>query len=109
MLLEKESSLKTILQYCNQFTSTQDFRFVMVKDENGTTVKPCEAITPELVAKAHMCECTGKAAKYGNAISTCYEKVDKGELWVTNEEYDSQVNFCPQCGYEARTKIRNKK
>lgn len=33
----------------------------------------------------------------------CLEKED-GTLWVNNEEYESQVNFCPYCGYPARIK-----
>lgn len=40
---------------------------------------------------------------YGPAFIECIEMPD-GKLWITNDEYDSQVNFCPVCGYEAKTR-----
>lgn len=43
----------------------------------------------------------------GSAIVYCQE-YSNGVLYVTNEEYSSQVNFCPFCGYEARVKIGSK-
>ena len=45
-----------------------------------------------------------KNAIYGDAITDCWED-KKGLLWVDNDEYGSQVNFCPYCGYEAKVKI----
>lgn len=42
---------------------------------------------------------------YGNAIDKCIELND-GTLMVDNDEYSSQVNYCPYCGYEAKTKIK---
>lgn len=43
---------------------------------------------------------------YGVAIYQCTELED-GTLMVDNEEYGSQVNFCPYCGYEAKVKIKD--
>jgi hypothetical protein len=40
------------------------------------------------------------SGRWGAAIETC-ELDDKGELWVTNDEYSSRVNFCPFCGWPA--------
>jgi len=45
--------------------------------------------------------------EWGSAINFCYES-DDGTLWVSNNEYGSQVNYCPQCGYEAKVKIKEK-
>lgn len=42
---------------------------------------------------------------YGEAITYCTEN-KKGELWVGNGEYGSQVNFCPECGYKAKIQIK---
>ncbi len=38
---------------------------------------------------------------YGPAITECCE-LDDGELWVSNDEYATRVNFCPFCGYKAK-------
>ena len=66
----------------------------------------------------HYCELlNGKNGGYGSAVDYCYEpegikqfeaqdKQLRGELWVSNSEYESQVNFCPVCGQEAKIKIR---
>jgi hypothetical protein len=40
---------------------------------------------------------------FGHAIEGCYEKED-GTLWAGNGEYESQVSFCPYCGYQAKIK-----
>lgn len=37
---------------------------------------------------------------HGAAITTCFTNLN-GEMWVTNMEYESQVNFCPFCGKKA--------
>lgn len=42
---------------------------------------------------------------YGSAITYCKE-TEEGILYVSNNEYTSQVNFCPFCGYEAKRKIQ---
>lgn len=39
-------------------------------------------------------------AKFGKAITYTYEKED-GTMWVGNNEYESQVNFCPVTGRSA--------
>ncbi len=59
---------------------------------------------PKGKGKGHRCEWSLPGAAYGAAITYCYE--DKsGKLWVTNEEYASQVNFCPYCGCKARVGV----
>ena len=47
----------------------------------------------------------GITAGYRPAINYCCEHED-GTLHVSNDEYESQVNFCPVCGYEAKVKIK---
>jgi hypothetical protein len=37
---------------------------------------------------------------YGGAINRCIED-DFGRFWAENEEYSSQVRFCPFCGLKA--------
>jgi hypothetical protein len=37
----------------------------------------------------------------GEAVERCREAED-GTLWVDNEEYYSQIAFCPYCGYKAK-------
>ena len=51
----------------------------------------------------HWCEHTLPEGGYGPAIAFCGEN-EKGELWVENYEYASQVGWCPFCGYEAQVK-----
>lgn len=45
-----------------------------------------------------------KVHSWGAAVTTCYEN-NNGVLFVDNDEYQNQVNFCPFCGYEAKIKI----
>ena len=52
----------------------------------------------------HECEGELPGACYGEAIQHCYEN-EAGELWVSNDEYSSQVNFCPYCGFKARIQL----
>jgi len=59
---------------------------------------------PKAKDKGHRCEESLPEAAYGKAISYCYEDTD-GKLWITNEEYASQVNFCPYCGYKATVAV----
>ena len=40
----------------------------------------------------------------GAAINRCIEDFE-GRLAVDNDEYASYVNYCPFCGYEAKTKV----
>ena len=37
-------------------------------------------------------------------ITECFMD-EKGKLWVENVEANTQVNFCPFCGYEALVKM----
>lgn len=41
---------------------------------------------------------------HGTAIYECVEN-DKGELWAGNDEYGTRVNYCPFCGFKARTPV----
>lgn len=52
----------------------------------------------------HECGINSPEDAYGAALTGCFEN-KKGELWAGNGEYGSQVNFCPQCGYEAKIKV----
>jgi hypothetical protein len=59
----------------------------------------------EEVKSGHDCEDTpeSKYGQYGPAISNCWSQ--DGELWVGNDEYANQVNFCPFCGSPANVKV----
>ena len=52
----------------------------------------------------HNCECESPHASYGPAIHYCIED-DEGRFWVGNDEYESQVNYCPFCGAKASVQI----
>jgi len=41
-------------------------------------------------------------AIYGIAVYYCTEH-DDGTLWIGNDEYENQINFCPFCGYKAKS------
>lgn len=47
----------------------------------------------------HNCECLQPLTGCGQAITRCLER--HGEFWVENDEYMSQVNYCPYCGAKA--------
>jgi hypothetical protein len=49
----------------------------------------------------HKCEGLTPKAGYGNAVTDCIENEDD-TLWVGNDEYGSQVGFCPYCGFKAK-------
>lgn len=49
----------------------------------------------------HRCELHSPDKAYGIAIKYCYEDAE-GKLWAGNIEYESQVNYCPVCGYKAK-------
>jgi hypothetical protein len=55
----------------------------------------------------HECKLDSPKAAYGAAVEACYEWKD-GTFWVTNDEYSSQVNYCPVCGAKAPVQIENK-
>lgn len=46
---------------------------------------------------------------YGCAEHSCYEGTKGGKLYVTNDEYENTVNFCPYCGYKAGIQVYTKK
>ncbi|MHC1702275.1 MAG: hypothetical protein AB9846_00065 [Tenuifilaceae bacterium] len=52
----------------------------------------------------HRCELHSPDKAYGVAVNYCYED-EVGKLWVGNIEYESQVNYCPVCGYKALMSI----
>ena len=43
---------------------------------------------------------------FGVAVIRCYED-EQGRLWVTNDEYETRVNFCPFCGYQAKSQVKD--
>ena len=51
----------------------------------------------------HRCKLDSAESMWGPAIDQCVERED-GTLWAGNGEYESQVNFCPACGYAAKVK-----
>lgn len=59
---------------------------------------------PKEGKEGHRCEGLLPEAAYGKAITYCYDDID-GKLWITNEEYASQVNYCPYCGQKAKTGV----
>ncbi len=54
----------------------------------------------------HTCPVTymSKHDGHGHAVEYMFE-ADDGTLWAENDEYGTQVNFCPFCGYKARTQL----
>lgn len=58
----------------------------------------------EALTERHSCDCSGPAGGWGSAVDVCEERED-GTLWVANSEYESQVNYCPWCGYRARVPV----
>jgi len=48
----------------------------------------------------HLCERLAVFDRAGEVVNYCYEDED-GFLRVGNGEYESQVNFCPFCGWMA--------
>ena len=45
--------------------------------------------------------------EYGDAFDICWK--EKGKLFVSNNEYLNQVNFCPYCGFKAEVQEKRKK
>lgn len=56
------------------------------------------------ISISHQCTMNSPFDTYGPAITDTYE-LSNGTLWAGNGEYESQVNFCPRCGYAAKVKI----
>ena len=65
---------------------------------------PGFGVMPKAASNGHRCEGDFPKAAWGEAIRYCFEGED-GKLRVTNEEYASQVNFCPYCGCEAKVRV----
>jgi hypothetical protein len=51
----------------------------------------------------HECELSSPSDCYGAAITSVFE--NETGLWAGNDEYYSQVNYCPVCGYKAKNQI----
>lgn len=52
----------------------------------------------------HRCEGSTPHDGYGEAVDCCHERED-GTFWAGNDEYGSQVNFCPFCGAKAPKQV----
>ena len=40
-------------------------------------------------------------------VAVRYTRIDReGKMWVGNDEYETQVNFCPMTGIEAPVKLK---
>lgn len=47
--------------------------------------------------------------RYGSTVTMCVESFvprENGELWVTSEKSESQVNYCPYCGFRAKVQMK---
>lgn len=60
---------------------------------------------PESSKEEHSCKGYIDSDAHGPAIDSCLEWED-GTFWVSNGEYQSQVNYCPYCGTKAPTQGR---
>ncbi len=58
---------------------------------------------PVTAGTPHGCAGSSPNGGHGPAVDSCHED-DDGRYWVGNDEYVSQVAFCPYCGAEAPTK-----
>lgn len=56
----------------------------------------------------HRCDLDSPSDAYGAAVHDCVEN-DAGEFWVGNDEYASQVNYCPVCGAKAPVQVGGEK
>ena len=56
----------------------------------------------------HHCKLYSPYGAYGDAIEHCVEDED-GKFWSGNDEYESQVNYCPVCGAKAPKQVEEKK
>lgn len=59
----------------------------------------------EVKEDGHRCHRRYDESACGEAINECVEDTD-GRFWVGNDEYASQVDFCPYCGTKATTEPR---
>lgn len=62
---------------------------------------------PKVKKEKHWCRSETPSIQ-GPAVTLCYEN-EKGELWITNDEYSSQVNFCPVCGLKCDVKTEERR
>ena len=56
----------------------------------------------------HRCDLDSPSGAYGAAVTQC-EEDDDGTFWVGNDEYASQVNYCPVCGAKAPVQVGDAK
>lgn len=69
----------------------------MVQTESATPPPAPPPRDPSL----HECQGHTPQDGYGEALNVCWEQPG-GKLWAGNEEYGSQVAFCPYCGFKAK-------
>lgn len=61
------------------------------------------------MSERHNCKLYAPYNAYGEAIEYCIEDEDEdGKFWAGNDEYESQVNYCPVCGAKAPKQVENK-
>ena len=53
----------------------------------------------------HKCDLGLPHGAFGSAVKECVED-DEGRLWAGNGEYESQVDYCPYCGFKAPRQIK---
>lgn len=58
-------------------------------------------------ASRHVCDLSRHPYEEGGPAVKLVIEEQSGELWVTNGEYATQVNFCPKCGYKARQQVKS--
>ena len=51
----------------------------------------------------HVCETMPQ--KRPPQLITCCKEDEDGDLWVFGDDGRSQVNYCPYCGYRARSRL----
>src|ERR1035437_732824 len=95
-------------------TYLREYHVVKMPDDNGDIT---ESLQP--ISQYHSCEGSIAERLYGKAITYCYEATgfgrgqvldpysfarpipELGTFWAGNDEYESQVNYCPFCGAKA--------
>jgi hypothetical protein len=70
----------------------------------------CERIVEEEeMTNPHYCCVYGYTEEQcggaGYAVDTCWEE-ENGALWVSGDELNNQVNYCPFCGYRAKIQLK---
>ncbi len=61
----------------------------------------------EIKMSKHDCKAEFNYLEYGTAITQCFERED-GRFFAGNDEYTSEVDYCPMCGKKAKTPTKRK-